>query len=519
MAVEQPLAELSVEGPDVSLRLGHGVNALRLEGRVSADGQHLAGKASTMQGNAGTFGLRRTIRPSATAEPLALTGKVQIPDGQTLDLTITFGRTPAGAWVGEIAIPAQGLRGFPLIDIERDGDAIAATLSGPPDAVIKAVFSESDTKLTGHMEQSGLVLPLEVSRSGDVAIAGPKRPQTPAPPFPYRISEFRVPCPGGHVIAGTLNLPDGDGPHAAVVLISGSGQQDRDETIAGHKPFLVIADYLARRGIAVARYDDRGVGESTGVETLLTATSEDFADDAAAVVAWLRNAEAIDSGRIGIIGHSEGGMIAPMVAARDGRIAFIVSLAGSAVSGREILLLQTRLSHQAAGADPASLDDIQAAQAAALDMVVQGADAAALRRATIDLSRRQLAAQGRELPDGPSLEMALDAEIRRATSPWMVYFLEYDPAPALERLTCPVLALNGTLDLQVWHEQNLPVIEAAVKRGGGQVTVKRYDGLNHLFQPAVTGAFAEYAQIETTFDERVLADIVEWISTVAATAR
>lgn len=519
MVIDQPVRELRVEGADVSFSLGPGAAALRLDGRVSGDGQRLSGKAAS-DGGVSDFELRRTIRPAQTAAPLALAGKVQLPGGQALDIQLVFGRTAGGNWVGEIAIPAQGLRSFPLVDVGRSGDAITATLRGPADAVIKATLSEGDTKLSGHLEQMNLQMPLELSSTGAVTMAGPLRPQEPKDPFPYRVETFAVECPGGHVIAGTLTMPAGPGPFPAAVLISGSGQQDRNEAIAGHKPFLVIADWLTRSGIAVARYDDRGVGESTGLETVMAATSEDFAGDAETVVRWLRSVEGIDPGRVGLIGHSEGGMIAPMVANQDGRIAFIVSLAGSAVNGREILLLQTRLAHQAAGAAEADLDRMQAAQAVVLDLVIEGADLARIRAATVELSRIQLAMHGQELSEGSPMDAAIDAEVQRATSPWMVFFLTYDPAPALEKLSCPVLALNGTLDLQVWHDQNLPVIEAAVKRGGGDVTVKQYEGLNHLFQPAMTGAFHEYGQIETTFDQQVLADIAAWVlATPPASAR
>lgn len=369
--VKQPAGDLRVEGADPSFSFGAGVTARQLSGRVSDDGQRLSGKASSAGAGVGDFELRRTIRSAQTAVPIELSGKIQVPGGGLLDLSLSLGRTAGGTWLGEIAIPQQGVRGFPLVDVTRAGDTIKGTLRGPPDAVIEATFSEGDTRLSGHLVQMSIRMPLELSRSGAVAMRGPARPQEPKPPFPYGVETFRVEHPAGYVLAGTLTVPSGAGPHPAALLVSGSGQQDRDETIMGHKPFLVIADCLARSGIAVARYDDRGVGESTGVETLMAATSEDFAGDAETVVRWLRGANGIDPDRIGFIGHSEGGIIAPMVANRDGRIAFLVLLAGSSVNGREILLLQARLAQQAAGADEAALDRMQEAQAAALDLVIR----------------------------------------------------------------------------------------------------------------------------------------------------
>lgn len=273
------------------------------------------------------------------------------------------------------------------------------------------------------MKQAGIVMDIAFARNDGYIGSELKRPQHPKPPYPYEVREVSIEHPAGHRLAGTLTVPAGQGPHPAAVLISGSGPQDRDETLLGHKPFLVIADYLTRHDIAVLRYDDRGTGQSTG--EFSTATTQDFATDALAAVNSIMTQDGVDPERIGLIGHSEGAM-----GVRDDE----------------------------------------------------------------------------ELPG-----QLIEVQLNQLTSPWMRYFLTSDPRPALAGIKCPVLACNGTLDLQVWHEQNLEVIEQTITEAGGDVTAKRYEGLNHLFQPATTGSVAEYATIEITFDETVLRDIVQWI--------
>jgi hypothetical protein len=281
-----------------------------------------------------------------------------------------------------------------------------------------------------------------------------------------------------------------------VVLVTGSGPQNRDEELMGHKPFLVLADYLTRRGIAVLRYDDRGVGRSTG--RFATATTADFASDAWAAWQTLSARPDINAKRIGLLGHSEGGLIAPMLAAAHPEIAFVVMLAGPGVTGEQIMLKQAEAIGKASGAP-------EAAVAANTDLQKQVF--AILREET---SMDRIAERIGAIPTGSKEASA--ALVKQSVSPWMRYFALYDPAPALAKVRCPVLAITGELDLQVLPAQNLPAIRAALKQGGNtDHTVLELPGLNHLLQPAKTGLPAEYAQIETTMAPAALDMITAWI--------
>jgi pimeloyl-ACP methyl ester carboxylesterase len=288
-----------------------------------------------------------------------------------------------------------------------------------------------------------------------------------------------------------------------VLLITGSGPQDRNESAAGHRPFLVLADYLTRHGIAVLRADDRGFGRSTG--TFSTATTADFATDAEAGVAYLRTRREVDANRIGLIGHSEGGMIAPMVAARDHAIAFIVMMAGTGVSGDDVLVAQNILVAEAMGATHEQAEAQGARIRALTDIVKSEPDNASRER------------KMRELLTGKVPPAQIDGQIRALNTPWFRYMLTYDPAIALKKVTCPVLALNGELDLQVPPTQNLPAIRAALDAGGNKhVQIEPLSGLNHLFQTAKTGSPLEYAQIEETISPVALDIITRWISKVTS---
>jgi pimeloyl-ACP methyl ester carboxylesterase len=259
------------------------------------------------------------------------------------------------------------------------------------------------------------------------------------------------------------------------------------------------------------RYDDRGIGGSGGLETLENATSEDFATDARAIVEHLQTIAAVDSKQIGLVGHSEGGVIAPMVARDHDDIAFIVTMAGPGVVGKDLLAKQVMLGWSATGADEDAVQGWGADFAPILDRIVEGADKDEILPLMLKIGDEQAAA-GFASPDAEQRRALIEAQATVFVNPWMRFFLAYDPAPALRALKCPVLAINGTLDLQVWHEQNLDAIKRIINEAGGDVTIKRYERLNHLFQPAKTGAAGEYANIEITFDEQVMTDIADWIT-------
>ena len=340
--------------------------------------------------------------------------------------------------------------------------------------------------LTGVMKQNGRTFPVTAARvaagSGDGAT---KRPQAPKPPFPYTAREVKVENLEAKVtLAGTLTVPKTPGPHPAAVLLTGSGPQDRDETLFGHKPFLVLADHLSRNGVAVLRLDDRGFGQSTG--DLATATTADFASDARAALLFMAVQPEVDVGGLGLIGHSEGGLVAAMVAGAEGPkagVAWVVLLASPGLSGRELVLYQTSEMYAPPGTDPAKVRAARDAAANVLDLLAADAWRWRLKRAVRALTKAQMAMGGPIRPD--QLDSAVQAGVTRMQSPWYRFFVTYDPRPDLRRISVPVLALNGALDTQVPADAHLRGIEQALTAGGNQdVTTVKLKGLNHLFQTA-----------------------------------
>lgn len=336
------------------------------------------------------------------------------------------------------------------------------------------------------------------------------RPQTPMPPFPYRQVEVEYKNEtDGNTIAGTLTIPDGAGPFPAVVLITGSGAQDRDETVARHKPFWVIADHLSRHGIAVLRTDDRGVGKSTG--SLSESTTGNFAGDALAGVKSLQAHDAIDRRHIGLMGHSEGGAVAAIAASRSQDVAFIILLAGCGVPGRELLPAQMRGLLQAEGKKQESIDAQIAIQASIMAAVERDASPEELTGIMKKLVREQSGLAGMLTTDA-AVARALAPQVAQLRSRWYRQFLSLDPREYLRKVRCPVLALNGEKDLQVPASQNLPEIEKALQEAGNQdVTIVRIPNLNHLFQAAKTGLPSEYIQNRESFSPAALDMITPWI--------
>jgi len=445
------------------------------------------------------------------------TGSLQLPGGAELELTFHLRAEEGGGLGATLDVPAQGAMAVPMGELSFAADSlrIRAPALG---ASFEGVRTAPDT-VEGEWSQGGAVLPLTLVRQAEEA-SGPARPQHPVPPFPYEVEEVRFPNPeAGIELAGTLTLPPGEGPWPAVVLISGSGPQDRDETVFGHKPFAVLADHLTRRGIGVLRYDDRGVGESGG--SFPTATSKDFASDARAALAYLYGREEVSSDAVGLVGHSEGGLVAPIVAAGSDRVDFLVLLAAPGVPGLDVLREQSKLMARAAGAPESRIEMNRAFLERAADVVAtvpaEGrADSvrAVLTRALGAVEEEELAAMG--LADPGTRDAFVGQQAEQLASPWMAFFLEHDPRPVLREVSVPVLALNGALDLQVSAEQNLPEIRRALVEGGNErVTAEAIPGLNHLFQPASTGAVTEYASIEVTISEQVLERISSWIREVA----
>jgi fermentation-respiration switch protein FrsA (DUF1100 family) len=423
--------------------------------------------------------------------------------GQKLRLGLTVARDGAGTITAVMTSIDQGNAELPA-SVSFSGDTLVLTMATAQARYAAVVAGDS---LRGTFTQLGGSLPLTLGRVA--ARAALVRPQEPKPPYPYRTEDVTFESAPGVRLAGTISLPQGTGPFPAVVMVTGSGPQDRDEALMGHKPFLVLADYLARHGIASLRYDDRGIAKSTGKFT--SATSADFADDAEAAVGFLRTHAGVAPSRVGVLGHSEGGMVAPIVATRNRDVAFIVLLAGPGVPTDSVLLVQNRLIAQASGASPAAIDigervnrRLYAAVKGARDSVDAAARLAAVRRdilAQTEESQRTMAAA------------QIDPAIAQLNSAWFRYFLQFDPRPLLRQVRVPVLALNGTLDLQVPYAVDLAGIDTALKAAGNRdYRVVDMPGLNHLFQHAKTGAPSEYGLIEETMSPDVLALIATWIN-------
>ena len=448
--------------------------------------------------------------------------------GQKLPMRIALADGPLG-WCGAIEISSQGLRDFPL-DVAKTADGFLLTLDVGVPATMELAEQSEGAELVGLFAQGAFRGPIRFALEPGATWSGARRPQDPVAPFPYAEREVVVAHPAGHALAGTLVLPVDrslarDGRLPLVVLVTGSGPQNRDEEILGHRPFAVIADALARAGVASFRYDDRGVGKSTG--EFAKATGLDLASDADIVAETLGRDPAIDPARVGIVGHSEGAMIAPIVAmwrhdaasaARAAApdpasppLAFTVLLAPPAEDGGATLTRQSGLLYAAAGVPPEKATPALEAHAAAMQAIREIRPDAEVRLAIAELVRRQLAIAYDPVPPDDEIAPTIEAAVAQVTSPWMVEFIRFDPRPVLARLRTPALALCGTKDLQVDAATNLGNLDAIAMESGAPVTTRRLEGLNHLFQPATTGLVDEYGAIDTTFDPGALAEIVAWI--------
>lgn len=419
---------------------------------------------------------------------------------------------PSGDWRGALAVgpvqlrvamhlgatstfdsPDQGAMGLPS-HMSVDGRHVRVEVDGI--GAFDGELSEDGAHLNGHWMQGANTLPLSFERG---LLAAAVRPQTPVAPFPYRSEEVgydNAARPGVH-LTGTLTIPEGRGPFPAVLLITGSGAQDRNEALMGHQPFLVLADYLSRRGFAVLRVDDRGVGGSTGATA--NDTMYDYAADVEAGLAFLRTRREIDRRRIALLGHSEGGLIAPLVASQDRSVAAIVLWAGPGVRGAELLSEQYRAVLIASGAPAEQVEAASRIQSGVMQALAAAPDVAAARAAIT----AGYADAGAPPPS--------EAQLAMMTSPWFRTFVAYDPAPTLRRLHLPVLALLGTKDVQVVATQNEPALRAALA-GNRRATVTVLPGLNHLFQTAQTGAPSEYPLIEQTIAPEALVAMGDWLT-------
>ncbi len=422
-------------------------------------------------------------------------------------LRLVFHLTETG---GTMDSPDQGAVGIPITTAAFARDTLRmsiAPLGFSYTGVLKR--GESD-RVEGSFTQMGQTFRLDLTRAEAGADAARlNRPQEPRPPFPYRAEDvtFRNEAAGIR-LAGTLTMPSGGTGFPAVVLLTGSGPQNRDEEIMGHRPFLVLADHLTRRGIAVLRFDDRGVGGSgPGSDA---DTSADFATDAVAALDYLLTRPEIDHARTGLAGHSEGSGQAFMVAAEHPeKVAFIVSMAGPGVNGEEISVMQTGDIAATQGAPAQTIPAIMAKQRRDLALIL--GNTPEFVEENLDSLAAQIVPGFAALPD--DAKNALRANLRATNLPWWRFFASHDPAEDIAKVKCPVLALGGSKDVQVRSRVNLAAIRTALEAGGNkQLTEREYPGLNHLFQTAETGAVSEYGQIEETISPQVLEEIADWIS-------
>jgi pimeloyl-ACP methyl ester carboxylesterase len=406
--------------------------------------------------------------------------------------------------------PDQGAKGIPVTSTTFKSPILKLEIKN-----LKVEYEGElkEKNITGTFTQAGKVFPMDLSRE-PVKKKIVVRPQEPVKPYPYHTEEVKFKNKKDNIVlAGTLSIPMDKNNCPVVVLISGSGPQNRDEELMGHKPFLVLSDHLTKNGIAVLRFDDRGIGKSKG--DFKTATTVNFASDVEAAVEYLKTRKEIDKNKIGLIGHSEGGMIAPMVAAKSADINFIVLLAGTGIPGDEILLLQSEMIGKAAGMDGAALQKSIAVNKGAFDIVKKSAKPETIK---VELTNYLKTALKDNPKSGKPANMSEDdfikLQVEPFLSPWMQYFIKYDPATNLEKVKCPVLALNGEKDMQVPSKVNLEAIKTSLEKGGNKnVTTKELPGLNHLFQECETGAPAEYDKIEQTFSPIALSEVSTWILT------
>ncbi|MFN8356022.1 MAG: alpha/beta fold hydrolase [Spirosomataceae bacterium] len=433
-------------------------------------------------------------------------GALQVTEKVQLRLVVHIVKSENGI-KATMDSPDQGAKGIPISKASFENSVLNLEI---PAAQIQYNGTYEGDKIKGTFKQGGKEFSLVLTK-GTIATEAPKRPQVPQKPYPYYEEELSFPNTTANItLAGTLTLPQKEGVFTAVILISGSGPQNRDEELLGHKPFLVLSDYLTRQGIAVLRFDDRGVGKSSG--NFKSATSADHASDVLSAMAYLKTRKEIK--QIGLVGHSEGGMIAPMVAANNKDIAFIVLMAGPGTKCAELLLEQQALIAKVNGASDAEINLTRKISEGMFDLIAKSSDDAKLNEDMKVFLLKQLAENPSWKPKDQTQEAFVEAQIKEYMGPWpwMSFFLKYDPSVNLEKVSCPVLALNGEKDLQVPCPANLIAIEKAVKQGGNKdVVTKQYKNLNHLFQECSTGNPIEYATIEQTIAPVVLEDISKWI--------
>jgi pimeloyl-ACP methyl ester carboxylesterase len=447
-----------------------------------------------------------TLSVSAQQMQGTWAGLMKIPGGQ-INIIFNIGQQDGNYQVA-MDIPTQNVKGMKANSVALEEKKIAVHFE-----MIKSVYAgefSNDSTITGEWQQNGFKFPLVFSknRAGNT---GPARPQTPEQPFPYTEKKVRFENEKAEVtLGGTLTIPHGKGPFPAVVLVSGSGPQNRDSELFGHKPFAVIADHLSRNGIAVLRYDERGVGTSTG--EFANATTSDFAEDATVALEYLRKEPKILHNKVGLVGHSEGGLVGPVIAAGTSRPDFLILLAAPAMEIDALMLEQIRLTSEASGASPEMLKLFNDTNSKVNALLKSGPLTDTTTKKIEDVFARHLSQLTKGAMSEDEIRKQAKQSMKQTTTPWFVAFINHKPKEYLAKITGPVLALNGSKDLQVPAKQNLAEIREILGNNKRvQLTVQELPGLNHLFQTANTGNVSEYGQIEETFSPVALKIISDWI--------
>lgn len=411
-----------------------------------------------------------------------------------LRMGLHISKNGTGEFASKLDSIDQGAMGIPVKKTDVSGNTIHLEMSNMQ-ATYDGTLSADGSEIAGKFKQ-GAALPLNFKRVDKIEAIN--RPQNPKPPFPYDAEDVIYENKTGIKLAGTITKPRGDGPFPAAIMITGSGPQDRDETLLSHKPFWVIADYLTRRGFAILRVDDRGMGKSTGNST--RATMDDMAGDVLAGVEYLKGRKEIDAKQIGVIGHSEGGIVGPLAASRSSDIAFVVLLAGTGVTGEQVMLLQSEMVIRSGGGGQEMIAKNRALQEKIFSVL------------RANLAEKDEKVLTEKLREAAGSDPAMAGQYAMVTAPEIRSFILLDPGEALRKLKVPVLALNGSKDVQVPPQQNLPAIVAALTAGGnGDVTAIELPGLNHLFQKCKTCSPAEYGTLEETFSTTALEIMGDWM--------
>lgn len=447
-------------------------------------------------GNAGLKGIMAAVAVAVCGDAFALTGnwRGDLKFG-TMSLPLVFNFSEKGNTTEcTMDSPSQGAKGIPVAVVLCTADSISLTCNA-----IGATYNAriSDGAIIGTFSQRGMSFPLTLTEEAPIA---ERRPQTPTPPYPYEVKDTSFTAPDGAILSATITLPKMQKGKKvpAIVMVTGSGPQNRDEEMLDHKPFAVIADYLARNGVASIRYDDRGTGKSTG--NYLKATTYTFKDDARSGIEFMRTVPGID--KVGVLGHSEGGTIAFMLG-EEKVPDFIVSLAGMVIPGKEALMMQNSRLLDKSGVSGKEKENSLTLISRLFDMMADQARKGVSEPIDIDA----LAASVGDVPEEVVNSIKATQKVR---TPWFDTLLTLNPAESVSKTKCPVLAINGDIDTQVEAKPNLEVIKNHCK----SATIKEMPGLNHLLQHAKTGETAEYDQIRETISPEVLGIILEYIRKV-----